>query len=692
MQFESRVASQVFNAHLQGFATQVDRLRASGCLSGGERGALAEALLAVAAPSGAARVGEVLRWLLESVQSRWVPVPGGAASSEIARLTLFSELAKGENGDGAAGLSKHHWELFHDVQLTERCLRRSGGDHDPSGVGVGGGSAAAPASDAVAPARGDPPLKSETVPAGLCRAIDPPPANEECPASAHVAWTLALCEAVCAATHEAWTPFGVSESKRSNIGLDRALEMSPEETAAHLAQGPAKVFALGGCGAPPDSETVSSARSWLRGLRESAYAILGLLAVHAPLALYSSDAAAAAVSRAAHGYLESQRDRHVRALVHTVVRPILARCPAAPRPRWQAALTTGLVPHMHERLSAAWSRSRRAGFEGWGVAGVPGDDGEESSFAAAARAGGGAAAVAELVSDRVTRDLTRDHCALLELFAAPDGTFGRKTKGSGLTGRSRGDAAGDAAAAERLANGGGRHVLEWISATRNAGAGDRCARAALGTAAAAITWGDSESAGRALGFLRGVVAAAAASAAAEGGRDESSRDASRIGIDAAAFMDAAFREEVGGRVLSACLAGLTVPTNAAHQADLLGVIRDVVLRLVPVTRTAGDTLLALPGMTRAELDRLLLDLSTIRSEKKAASRVKETLVAVAGGGDALRAFAEARASSSGAGAIQMPSVVDRRGGSGAFTGGAWTEEEVNGIGLNPLTANERPTQ
>ena len=48
--------AQVFNAHLEAFANQVDSLRTNGRLSGAERGALAEALLAVAGPSGPARI------------------------------------------------------------------------------------------------------------------------------------------------------------------------------------------------------------------------------------------------------------------------------------------------------------------------------------------------------------------------------------------------------------------------------------------------------------------------------------------------------------------------------------------------------------------------------------------------------------------------------------------------------------
>jgi len=689
----------VFNAHLQGFANQVESLRSSGRLSGGERGALAEALLAVAGPSGPARVREVLRWLLEPVQRRWVPAPG-AVSPDLDALASFGELAKGEAGGGAAGLSSRHWELFHDVQLTERCLRRSGGDHDPAeraaSLTADEGERTALTNGAGSEREREPNLP----PAGICRPVDPPPPVDECPAADHLEWALCLVEALCRATHRAWSPAHAAEAAR--LGLERALEMSPDECAAHLVHGPAKLFALQGGGLPPESETASSARSWLRGLRDSAYAVVALLAVHAPGAFYPSDAVAAAVSRAAHGDLPSARDRHARALVHTVARPVLGRCPAAHRARWHAALTTGLVPHMHERLRAAWARSKREATFSADVFEAFAEGGDGAALAAAASAGGGAAAVAELVADRVTRDLTRDHCALLELLAAPEGTFGRKTKGSGLTGHLRnlqgapaaaGEAA-SAASAERLAHGGGRHVLEWMAATRAADggvSGDRCARSALATAAAAVTWGDSEAAGKALGFLRGVVAAAA-SLPGPGGSTPASVDGATHLPNASnpLSMDGALREDVAGTCLSACLAGLTVPTNSAHQAELLGVIRDVVLRLLPTTRAARDALLSLPGMTPAELDRLLSDLAEIRSEKKAATRVKETLVAAAGGPDALRAFAEARASSSSTGAIQMPSVTTRT--PAAARTETWSEEDVNGIGLNPLTANARHAQ
>ena len=134
----------------------------------------------------------------------------------------------------------------------------------------------------------------------------------------------------------------------------------------------------------------------------------------------------------------------------------------------------------------------------------------------------------------------------------------------------------------------------------------------------------------------------------------------------------------GAEILPAALAALTVPTNSSHQAELLGVVRDVVLHLTPVTPSVRATLLSLPGLSADELDRTLLDLANLRSEKKAAQRVKEMLVKAAGGGDALRAFAEARA-----GAAR---------GAGKNENTNWSEEDVNAIGLNPLTANQRERQ
>ena len=127
-------------------------------------------------------------------------------------------------------------------------------------------------------------------------------------------------------------------------------------------------------------------------------------------------------------------------------------------------------------------------------------------------------------------------------------------------------------------------------------------------------------------------------------------------------------------------------------------IRDAVVHLLPITHFVSAVLLGLPGMTSEGLSGVLTDLASIRSEKKAANRVKEMLLQAAGGPDALRAFAEAKAAATSAGAIQVPVLQAPRAAAAAAAaagGGAsqtWSEEDVNAIGLNPLTANVRATQ
>ena len=349
----------MFNAHLQGFANQVESLRSSGRLSGGERGALAEALLAVAGPSGPARVREVLRWLLEPVQRRWVPAPG-AVSPDLDALASFGELAKGEAGGGAAGLSSRHWELFHDVQLTERCLRRSGGDHDPAERAASADEGERTAKHGASGGAGserERDREPNLPPAGICRPVDPPPPVDECPAADHLEWALCLAEALCRATHRAWSPAHAAEAAR--LGLERALEMSPDECAAHLVHGPAKQFALQGGGLPPESETASSARSWLRGLRDSAYAVVAPLAVHAPGAFYLGRRRGGGVARRARR-LRRARPARARARAHRG-----GRCSAAPR-----RTARGGTPRSHGPGAAhAWALGGVGAVQAGGVFG-----------------------------------------------------------------------------------------------------------------------------------------------------------------------------------------------------------------------------------------------------------------------------------------------------------------------------------
>jgi exportin-5 len=97
----------------------------------------------------------------------------------VLHLASLRELAKGTSAGGREGLSEAHWELFHDVQLAERCLRRSAGDHDNNNNKISADG------DGGSPDKlGDKPLGDKPqsyVPAGMVRPVDPPPPIDECP-------------------------------------------------------------------------------------------------------------------------------------------------------------------------------------------------------------------------------------------------------------------------------------------------------------------------------------------------------------------------------------------------------------------------------------------------------------------------------------------------------------------------------
>ena len=243
-----------------------------------------------------------------------------------------------------------------------------------------------------------------------------------------------------------------------------------------------------------------------------------------------------------------------------LARPVLGRCPAAHRPLWHAALTSTLSPMMTERLARAWAKVKAAtelskeererdlthAAGAGGISGGGSGGGENT--------GGGSIVLEDLIHERVTRGLSRDYCALLELIAIPEGTFGRKTKGSGLTGHlagvvgggndsPKGGGAKGSAMDASTAHGGGKHVRDWMRAVAAVDASGAPARGAISTATAALSWGDSEAVGRALHFLRGVTACAAAP---DG--------------------DQSLRETAGAEILPACIGGLSVPSNSSHQA------------------------------------------------------------------------------------------------------------------------------
>jgi len=596
---------QALNPLLQDFAGQIETMSVGGKLSGAERGSLAEALLAVAGPSGPMRVREVLEWLIAPVRQRWVP--NGVLSPEVAHLLSPPVMAAGEAAGGMQGLSSAHWEFFHDIQLTERCLRRSLGDAEAS-----------------------------RVPAGLIKPVDSPPSIVDCPAVDHMEWSITLVSSLLQTIHAYWTPAG--RAVMHSVGLSKSLDMSPEERAAYLVHGPARARIL-------DSEeagvtqTVAAARDWMRCLRDCSYSVFALFSVHASAAFYPSPQIASTCGASVLAHLPHMELRHLRQCIHATVRPIIGRCPASYRNLWYSALVNPLCASLHDRLSAGWMDSSVVNAQ----ATMDKSEDEESS----------GVRVDDLINERILRDVTRDHCALLAIIAAPEGTFGRRTKGSGLTG-----VIGDMSnTVLGTAHAGGKHILDWINQ------GDANAvRAGIATGTAALTWEDAESTGHAVSFVNALTAAAG------------SNDAPQ-----------ALRETVGADVFQAALVALTQSSNASHQADILGVIRDVIIWLLPKTQSVGQILMSLPGMTRGQIDGFVNEIGQMRSEKKAANYIKDFLIKASGGGEELRALVESRSSATKTGtAVQIPKLTPRNPeklSPDGFSAGFSAEEASRAIGI-----------
>ena len=249
--------AQVFNAHLEAFAGQVESLRSSGQLSGAERGALAEALLAVAGPSGPARVREVLRWLLEPVRRRWFPAQGGPdAVGGRGGDGVARGFAVGVGGGARRGRERPrrrplgplrgalgpvprraaHGAVPPPIRRRPRPVRSRGQgrrsferysddgggirERVERGVGRGGSRASPPVPRGDRSARGDAP------PRGGVPRVGPPRVG------------VGVVRGAVRLDRRALDPRGRGSVAR--VGFTRALAMSPGEQAAHLVHGPAR--------------------------------------------------------------------------------------------------------------------------------------------------------------------------------------------------------------------------------------------------------------------------------------------------------------------------------------------------------------------------------------------------------------------------------------------------------------------
>lgn len=347
-------AGAALRPHLAPLAEKLGALS----LRGTERGTLAEALLTVSqAPAGGAGEAEGARgvdclgWLLAPVAARWEAAPPQAQLQPRALL-------------------QPSWQLFDDIQLLERCLRRM-----------------------LLACAGTQPTAQPPFLAALAQ---------------HARWALPHLLRVLQAVHGLWTPAGRAQLSALAPDFHKCLDISPEEVQLYTG-------ARDGAATPtkqsppqlsgPDALAVDAARGFLRGVRDSSYGLLAICLPGLPQSgppgapgalppgeLYAAPGLPTALGAALLDDLESMELRHVRQLVKTLLQPLLARTPPGMRIEWCSALLPRLLPHMQGRLIGAWALHKPLA-----------SDGDVAAEAA----------TAEVISDRLLRDGTRAHAAFL---------------------------------------------------------------------------------------------------------------------------------------------------------------------------------------------------------------------------------------------------------------------------------------
>lgn len=189
----------------------------------------------------------------------------------------------------------------------------------------------------------------------------------------------------------------------------------------------------------------------------------------------------------------------------------------------------------------------------------------------------------EVLEERILRELTREYAGLLVQNIEQGG------KG-----------ANPAAGARSMSD----QTLDWMMVEH-----PNAVEAVLATCCSMLCWPDSEAAGKAIVFCRMIVCYA--------------------------DTDPRFYEIVGD-ILRAGLRALTVPSNSALQAELLSLLRDIIMKTSQERPLPLQILVTLPGVHEADVRNLLTSLHGTGSDKEQRVKLKQFLLS--SGGELLKAI------------------------------------------------------
>ncbi|KAG2588725.1 hypothetical protein PVAP13_5NG231200 [Panicum virgatum] len=357
----SRAADKALLPHMKNIADTMAYLQGEGRLLRGEHNHLCEAFLVMASSAGIQQQQEVLAWLLEPLNKMWTQVEWQTAylSDPTGLTNMFAD-------------SQFMWSIYHTVTFFEKALKRSGTK------------------------------KSTTTPQAPTTTAAPGYLH---PISSHLAWILPPLLRLLRCIHALWAePFAQSQTRE----IKAAKSMTVAEQASLLGE-TGKLTK--GQVAPADGllevqrdgeSKENNIKNWLRGIRDSGYNVLGLAATLGEAFFRCAEASSVALALMEN--LQVMEFRHLRQLIHLVIIPFVKYCPADLWQVWLGSLLQPLFVHCQQALHYSWSSLLHEG-----RAKVPDSIGNLS----------GSELKAEVMEEKLLRDLTREVCSVLWALASP---------------------------------------------------------------------------------------------------------------------------------------------------------------------------------------------------------------------------------------------------------------------------------
>lgn len=535
----AKAADKSLLPHMKSIADTMSYLQKEGQLLRGEHNLLGEAFLIMASAAGVQQQQEVLAWLLEPLSKQWTQLEwqNTYLSDPTGLVNLCAE-------------RQFMWSLFHTVTFFEKALKRSG------------------------VRKGSPNLHNS--------AAGSTPSH---PLASHLTWMLPPLLKLLRAIHSLWSPL-VTQSLPGEIKA--AMIMTDAERTSFLGEGNPKMpkgaltftdgsqFDMNKEGYTEPNET--DIRNWLKGIRDSGYYVVGLSTTIGDSFFKCLDIQSVALALVEN--IQSMEFRHMRQLVHSVLIPLVKCCPSDLWEVWLENLLHPLLLHSQQALSYSWSSLLETG-----RAKVPDLHGISD----------GSDLKAEVMEEKLLRDLTREICYLLAVVASSGLNSGLPSaEPSGILNR------GDTASLKDLEAFASSSMVGFLLEHKG------LAVPALQISLDAFRWTDGEAVGKISSFCGAVIVLAASTNNVE------------------------LREFVCKDLFPTVIQGLALESNAVISAELVGLCREIFIYLSDRDPAPRQILLSLPCITPQDLHSFEEALGKTNSPKEQKQLMKSFLLVATG--------------------------------------------------------------